>query len=126
MMSMKSGPRQRSHGLSVDASYDQSRTRTIGGKLGYRVSETAANDTAAFVQNDAWLAIANARMHLVHDWDILVEARALGTVQAEGLDLGVLAAVYKQLGYNFGQISDDLTDLTGDNQGAFINLIAKF
>lgn len=130
----ENGPRQRSHVLSVDASYDLSRTWTIGGKLGYRVSETVANDTAAFVQNDAWLAIANARMHLVHDWDILVEARALGTVQAEGLDLGVLAAVYKQLGnnfevglgYNFGQISDDLTDLTDDNQGAFINLIAKF
>ena len=40
-------------------------------------------------------------MHLVHDWDSLVAARAVGTVQAEGLDLGVLAAVYSQLGNNF-------------------------
>ncbi len=130
----ENGPRQRSHVVSIDASYDISRTWTIGGKLGYRVSETAANDTAPFVQNDAWLAIANARMHLVHDWDILIEARELGTVQAQGRDFGVLAAVYKQLGnnlevgvgYNFGQISDDLTDLTDDSQGAFINLVAKF
>ena len=53
------------------------------------------------MQSDAWLAIANARMHLVHDWDSLVEARAVGTVQAEGLDLGVLATVYRQPGNNF-------------------------
>ena len=130
----ENGPRQRSHVISIDASYDISRTWTIGGKIGYRVSETSANDTADFVQNDAWLVVANARMHLVHDWDILIEARELGTVQAQGRDFGVLAAVYKQLGnhlevgvgYNFGQISDDLTDLTDDSQGAFINLVAKF
>ena len=130
----ESGPRQRSHVISIDASYDLSRTWTIGGKLGYRIAETAATDTAAFVQSDAWLVIANARMHLVHDWDILLEARELGTVQPQGQDFGVLAAVYKQLGnnlevglgYNFGHISDDLTDLTDNSQGVFINLIAKF
>ena len=70
----------------------------LAGKLGYRISETSANDTAPFVQNDAWLVIANARMHPVHDRDILIEARELGTVQAQGRDFGVLAAVYKQLG----------------------------
>ena len=130
----ETGPRQRSHVISIDASYDLSRVWTIGGKLGYRISETATTEASDFVQNDAWLAIANARLHLVHDWDVLIEARALGTVQAEGLDLGVLAAVYKQVGanlevgvgYNFGRFSDDLTDLTDDNQGAFVNLIAKF
>ena len=130
----ETGPRQRSHVISIDASYDISRTWTIGGKLGYRISETSASESTVFVQNDAWLAIANARMHLVHDWDILIEARELGTVQAQGRDFGLLAAVYKQLGthlevgvgYNFGQISDDLTDLTDDSQGAFINLVAKF
>ena len=114
----ETGPRQRSQVISIDASYDISRTWTLG----------------PFVQNDAWLVIANARMHLVHDRDILIEARELGTVQAQGRDFGVLAAVYKQLGnhlevglgYNFGQISDDLTDLTDDSQGAFINLVAKF
>ena len=95
---------------------------------------SAATDTAAFVQSDAWLVVANARMHLVHDWDILLEARELGTVQPQGRDFGVLSAAYKQLGnnleiglgYNFGQISDDLTDLTDNSQGAFINLITKF
>jgi hypothetical protein len=28
--------------------------------------------------------------------------------------------------YNFGEFSDDLTDLVADDQGAEINLIAKF
>jgi len=28
--------------------------------------------------------------------------------------------------YNFGSISDDLTDLVADDRGAEINLIAKF
>jgi hypothetical protein len=30
------------------------------------------------------------------------------------------------VGYNFGKFSDDLTDLTQDDQGLFLNLVAKF
>lgn len=99
-----------------------------------RIALRQRQNDSSTLQSDAWLAFANARMHLVHDWDNLVAARAVGTVQAEGLDLGVLAAVYRQLGNNFeigvglkfGQISGDLTALTDDSQGAFINLIASF
>lgn len=128
------GPRQKSHVLSVDASYDLNRTWTIGGKLGYRSAQTAPDGASAFAQNNAWLAVANARYHLVHDWDLLLEVRGLGLEQAATRDVGVLGAVYKHLGnnlkvgvgYNFGQFSDDLTDLTYDDKGAFVNLIAKF
>jgi hypothetical protein len=80
--------------MSIDASYDLDRNWTLGGKLGYRSTQSAA-----------------------------------GTTQT-----GVLGAVYKHLGnnvkvgvgYNFSTFSDDLTDLTQDDEGAFINLIAKF
>lgn len=128
------GPRQRSQVLSVDASYDLNRHWTVGGKLGYRSAETAADSTADFAQNDAWLAVANARYHLVYDWDALLEVRQLNLVQAETSETSVLGAVYKHLnpnvkvgiGYNFGSFSDDLTDLQQDDQGAFINVIAKF
>lgn len=128
------GPRQKSHVLSIDASYDISRTWTIGGKLGYRSAQTAPDGASAFAQNNAWLAVATARYHIVHDWDVLLEVRGLGLEQAGTQDYGVLGAVYKQLGnnlkvgmgYNFGRFSDDLTDLTYDDKGAFINLIAKF
>jgi hypothetical protein len=30
------------------------------------------------------------------------------------------------VGYNFGQFSDDLTDLTTDDAGIFLNVIAQF
>jgi len=128
------GPRQRTQVLSVDASYDLDPHWTIGGKLGYRSAETAVDSDADFSQNDAWLAVANARYHLVHDWDALFEVRQLNLVQAETSETSFLGAVYKHInnnlkvgvGYNFGSFSDDLTDITLDDQGAFINVIAKF
>ncbi|MEO0792322.1 MAG: hypothetical protein AAFY27_07250 [Pseudomonadota bacterium] len=128
------GPRQRSQVFSVDALYDLDRQWTVGGKLGYRLSETAATEDDGFAQNDAWLAVASVTYHVVHEWDALVELRSLNTVQAETSDTGVLAAAYRHfdnniklgVGYNFGRFSDDLTDLTQDDQGLFINLVAKF
>ena len=128
------GPRQRTQVLSVDASYDLNPHWTVGGKLGYRSAETAVDSDAEFSQNDAWLAVANARYHLVHEWDALLEVRQLNLVQAETSETSFLGAIYKHVnnnvkvgvGYNFGSFSDDLTDITLDDQGAFINLIAKF
>lgn len=127
-------PRQRSHVVSVDGSYDVSRNWTLGGKLGYRISETSDNETSPFVANDAWLAVVNARYHLPLEWDVLLEVRQLATVQYDTRDLGVVAAAYKQLnqnvmlgaGYNFGAFSDDLTELGYDEKGAFVNLVTSF
>jgi len=128
------GPRQRSHVASVDATYAVNHNWTLGGKLGFRLSETAQTAEADFEQNDAWLAVASARYHLVNEWDALVELRNFALVQAETNEVSVLAAGYKQInknvslgvGYNFGSFSDDLTDLVEDDQGAFINLVASF
>ena len=125
---------QRSHVMSIDASYDLDRNWTLGGKLGYRSTQSAADGSSAFTDNNAWLAVANARYHLVHDWDALIEVRSLGLEAAGTTQTGVLGAVYKHLGnnvkvgvgYNLSTFSDDLTDLTQDDEGAFINLIAKF
>jgi hypothetical protein len=128
------GPRQKSHVLSLDAEYDVNRNWTVGGKLGYRVSDTASTSTSVFSANDAWLAVATARYHIVHEWDALLEARVFNAVQSGTTEYGALAALYRQfgnnfevgVGYNFGKFSDDLTDLTQDDKGAFVNLIAKF
>ena len=76
-----------------------------------------------FTQNDAVLSVVNARYHMLHNWDALLEWRALHTVQAGGTDIGLLGAVSRQIsdgislgvGYNFGTFSDDLTDLTRDD-----------
>ena len=127
-------PRQKSHVFSIDADYDLNERWSIGGKLGVRLSETSPDSVTPFTQNDAVLAIVNARYHLVHNWDVLVEARSFTARQADTTDYGFLAAAYRHMGnnvklgvgYNFGRFSDDITDLTQDDQGLFINLIAKF
>ncbi|PZX56107.1 TonB-dependent receptor [Cereibacter changlensis] len=128
------GPRQRSHVASIDADYDLSTRWTLGGKVGMRFSETAAVEAEEFAKNDALLTVVNARYHLVHNWDVLLEGRSLVAEQAGTADLGAVVGAYRQFGekvmlggsYNFGRFSDDLTDMVRDDQGAEINLIAKF
>ncbi|MEY1554479.1 hypothetical protein AB3Y40_02495 [Yoonia sp. R2331] len=129
-----SGIRQRSHVVSLDATYDLNPQWTLGGKVGYRSSQTLDADGNLDAANDAWLAAASARWHVVKDWDALIEVRQLNLVDAGTSESSALGAVYKSLnanlkvgvGYNFGSFSDDLTDLTRDDQGAFLNIIAQF
>ncbi|MBU2994026.1 hypothetical protein Q4555_15230 [Octadecabacter sp. 1_MG-2023] len=128
------GPRQRSHVFSVDASYDLNENWTLGGKFGYRISETSADESSPFVQNDAMLTAISLRYHLVHNWDMLLELRNFQTIQADTSETAALAAIYRHfgnnfkvgVGYNFGTFSDDLTDLTYDDEGVYLNLVAKF
>lgn len=127
------GDVQRSTVASVEGSYDLDPQWTVGAKLGYRASETGA-DTASLSANDAWLAVANARYHVGFKWDVLIEGRYFEATDAGFSDTGFLAAVYRHVGdhaqigvgYNFGSFSDDLTDLTTDDGGAFVNIIAQF
>lgn len=128
------GPRQVSHVARIDASYDLNPQWTIGGKIGARIAETSASEGDPFIKNDAWLAVGSLTYHAVLEWDALIELRSFNAVQAGTSDISVLAAAYKHfgnnvklgLGYNFGQFSDDLTDLVQDGQGIFVNLVAKF
>lgn len=126
-------PRQRAHVFSVDASYDLDEHWTVGAKIGGRYSEQDSGTAAGFVSNNATLGVLNLRYHSVHKWDALVEVRQLHA-QDIGSDSGFLAAVYRHvgnnfkigLGYNFGQFSDDLTDVTYNDSGVFLNLVGKF
>jgi hypothetical protein len=110
------------------------RNWTIGAKIGGRWAETAADSSATLSSNDAWLGVVNARYHVVHNWDVLIEARQLELVDAKLGETGLLGAAYYHVnnnasigvGYNFGAFSDDLTDLTFDDSGMFVNLVAKF
>ena len=124
-------PKQKTHILSLDASYDLSNYWTLGGKFGGRWAEQ--DDGSGFYSNNAWLGVANLRYHVVHNWDALIEIRHLDA-EASGSDSGFLAAVYRHvgnnakvgLGYNFTSFSDDLADLTYNDQGIFLNIVAKF
>lgn len=118
----------------MNAIYDIDEHWSLGGKLGYRSAETSPDETSEFAQNDAYLLAGSVTYHLVHEWDAMFEVRNFTTVQSETSETSVLAAGYRHfgnnlklgIGYNFGSFSDDLTDLVQDDQGAFINLVAKF
>lgn len=129
------GPRQRSHVLEADFIYDVNERLSVGGKYGFRIGQISvdrANDN--FVDSSAHLAVARLDYHIVEKWDILLEARALWLDEADQMETGFLAGVYYHIGenaklgvgYNFGRFSDDLTDLTFDDEGIFVNLVGKF
>jgi len=127
------GDIQRSAIASVDANYDIDKSWTIGGKLGYRMGESG-QDLSSLVSNNAFLAVANARYHLVSEWDALLEVRHFEAMDAGFSETAFLGAIYRHVGentqigvgYNFGSFSDDLADLTQDDGGAFINIVASF
>ena len=129
------GPLQISHILSADANYDLNPFLTLGGKYGMRLGSSRDRASGSPWQDDAaHLAIARLDMHVVKNWDALVEARVLWAPTARSANTGLLAAVYRHfgdnfkvgVGYNFDRFSDDLRDLTLDHQGVFLNVIGKF
>lgn len=128
------GPMQKSHVLSVDGIFDLSQHLSVGGKYGYRSSEVAARGTDDFTGSTAHLGIIRFDWHVVHNWDVLVEGRGLHTEESSTDEFGALLAVYRHfgnnaklgLGYEWGQVSDDMTDIDYVGQEVFLNLVAKF
>ena len=135
-------PAQRSHILSVDANYDLTPWLTIGGKYGFRFGEVryrsgdggSSGFEKEWQKSSAHLGIIRADLHVIKSWDILLEGRVMHMPEADTTDFGALAAIYRHVGnnfkvgvgYNFGRFSDDLRDLTLDDQGVFLNLVGKF
>jgi len=129
------GPAQRSHVLSADINYDLTDRISVGGKYGVRFGEVSTTRNGDdFTPSSAQLAILRTDVNIVQRWNALLEARMLATGETETVKYGALAAVYHNVGdnmkvgggYNFGRFSDDLTDLTYDDMGAFVNVIGKF
>jgi hypothetical protein len=129
------GPAQRTHIASADFTYDVNRIITVGAKYGFRIGETKDRSGATgWTDASAHLGVIRAELHIVENWDALIEGRILWTSDTDSTDLGLLAAVYRHVGenfkvgvgYNFGSFSDDLSDLTYDDHGVFLNAIGKF
>lgn len=134
------GPKQRSHILSADMIYDLFPWLSVGGKYGFRIGDVQQRTTdgsetfTGWQRSSAHLGIIRADLHIVKGWDLLLESRVLHMPTADTTDFGQLAAVYRHLGdnfkvgvgYNFGRFSDDLRDLTLDDEGAFLNVVGKF
>ncbi len=128
------GDAQKSHVLSIDADYDLNQHFTLGGKYGYRRSEVAPRGTEDFSDSTAHLGIMRLDWHVVHNWDAMAEGRVMFTEDSETYDTGALLGVYRHVGnnakvgvgYEWGQVSEDMTDLDYESSGVFLNLIAKF
>lgn len=125
---------QKSHIFSVDMLYDLTPRWTIGGKYAYRLGQVSLDrEDPEFFDSRASLYIVRADWHVVRHWDAVVEARLLDLPDAKDSKSGALLGIYRHMndniklggGYNFTEFSDDLTDLSYDSQGFFINLIAK-
>jgi hypothetical protein len=128
------GTSQRSHIFDADISYDLIPMLTLGAKYGVRFGDMKLDDGEGWENSTAQLAVLRADFHVIKQWDLLIEGRSLWETESESAELGLVAAIYRQLGenfevgvgYNFGQYSDDLADLTADDHGFFVNAVGKF
>lgn len=125
---------QRSHILSADISYDLTRRWTVGGKYAYKLGELAVDRVNPdYFRSRAHLLVLRGDWHVVRHWDFLIEGRVLELTDAEDRRGGFLTGIYRHfgkylklgLGYNFTDFSDDLTDLSFDSQGVFVNIVGK-
>ena len=122
---------QKSHIAAVDVTYDITPSFTLGGKYAYRLGQVSLDRVdPEFFENNASLYVIRGDYRLWENWEILVEGRLLDMPDLNESRAGALAAVSRYfgdhvkvgLGYNFTDFSDDLTDLSFDHQGVFLNV----
>jgi hypothetical protein len=123
---------QKSHIAAFDLSYDLTAKWTIGGKYAYRLGQVSLDrEQPEFFDNAAQLVVLRADWRFLQRWESLVELRTLDLPDLDQRRGGALAAAYRYVGkhlkvgvgYNFTDFSDDLTDLSYDHQGVFVNVI---
>jgi hypothetical protein len=123
---------QKSHIASLDVTYDLTTRVTLGGKYAYRRGEVSLDrDNPRFFDNDAHLVVARGDWRFTRNWEGSLEGRMLLLPDLDERRGGALFTLYRYLGdhfkigigYNFTDFSDDLTDLSYDHHGFFINLV---
>ena len=122
---------QKSHIAAVDVTYDVTPNLTIGGKYGYRLGQISLDrESPEFFDNNANLYVIRGDYRFRKNWELLVEGRMLDMPDLNESRSGALIAVSRYLGdhlklgigYNFTDFSDNLTDLSYDHHGAFLNV----
>jgi flagellar motor protein MotB len=125
---------QKSHIAALDVSYDLTRAWSVGGKYAYRLGQISLDrEDREFFDNSAQLVIVRTDWRFRENWESMVEARTLDLPDVDQRRSGALVAIYRYLGehfkvgagYNFTDFSDDLTDLSYDHEGVFINMIGS-
>ena len=125
---------QKSHIASMDLSYDLTSFWSVGGKYAYRLGEVSLDrENLKFFDNSAHLYVLRNDVRLFRNWEGSLEGRLLELPDLGERRSGALFTIYRYLGdhfkvgvgYNFTDFSDDLTDLSYDDRGVFINLIGS-
>lgn len=126
---------QKSHVFNIDTTYDLLPWLSVGIKYGMRLGELRMSKTEGdWFSSRADLWVLRADLHLVKEWDALVEGRRLRAQDAGDARSGFLVGVYRHVtehvkmgvGYNFTNFSDDLTDMSYRSRGWFMNALATF
>ena len=122
---------QKSHIAAVDVTYDLTPQVSIGGKYAYRLGQVSLDrDDKTFFENNANLYVLRADYQFRDNWELMGEVRLLDMPDLSESRSGLLTTVSRYfgdhmkvgLGYNFTDFSDDLTDLSFDHQGVFLNV----
>jgi hypothetical protein len=122
---------QKSHIAAVDVTYDLTSKLSIGGKYAYRLGQISLDrDDPTFFENNASLYVIRGDYQFRDKWELMAEVRLLDMPDLSESRSGALTTVSRYfgdhlkvgLGYNFTDFSDDLTDLSFDHQGVFLNV----
>jgi outer membrane protein OmpA-like peptidoglycan-associated protein len=126
---------QRSHVISLDSIYDLVSWLSLGGKYAQRYGELQDTRVGGpWLSSRADLIILRGDLHIVREWDVMIEGRRLTVYEAQDRRSGLLLAVYRHMsknvklgvGYNCTDYSDDLTDLSYRSRGPFVNIMSTF
>ncbi|MDH5240930.1 MAG: flagellar motor protein MotB, partial [Gammaproteobacteria bacterium] len=122
---------QKSHIAAADVTYDLTPRFSIGGKFAYRLGQVSLDrEDPTFFDNNAFLYVLRGDYRFREDWEFLAEARLLDMPDLSESRAGFLTAISRYfgdnvkvgIGYNFTDFSDNLTDLSYDHQGVFLNV----
>jgi hypothetical protein len=123
---------QKSHIAALDLTVDLTSNWSVGGKYAYRLGQVSLDRALRnFLDNAAQLGVLRVDWRFRKNWESLVEARVLDLRNIRQRRQGALTSIYRYIGpkmkvgigYNFTDFSDDLTDLSFDHRGVFLNLI---
>jgi hypothetical protein len=122
---------QKSHIAAADVTYDVTPRFSIGGKYAYRLGQVSLDrEDPTFFDNNAHLYVLRGDYQFRDNWEFLAEVRLLDMPDLNESRSGFLTTVSRYLGdnvkvglgYNFTDFSDNLTDLSFDHQGVFLNV----
>jgi hypothetical protein len=122
---------QKSHIGALDLTYQLTGRWSVGGKYAYRLGQISLDrENPEYFDNTAALYVVRTDWRFRDNWELLVEGRMLEMKDLEEQRAGALLAVSRRFGdhfkvgagYNFTDFSDDLTDLSYDHRGFFLNL----